>query len=73
MQLLSQGERKDEVCLRAGGCFRSQPIVEKSLSQAAQKDPEARRAWTVIVSVDRDREIRTSTNTPHEHEFSRGD
>jgi hypothetical protein len=38
-----------------------------------RKDPEARRAWTVIVSVKRDREIRTSTNTSHEHEFQRGD
>ena len=27
----------------------------------------------MIVSVKRDREIRTSTNTPHEHEFQRGD
>jgi len=26
-------------------------LLKKSLLQAAQKDPEARRAWTVIVSV----------------------
>ncbi len=43
------------------------------LQVAAQKDPEARLLWTVIVPVDRNREIRTSTNTSHEHEFTRGD
>jgi hypothetical protein len=40
---------------------------------APQKGPDARRAWSVIVSVKRDREDRTSTNTLHEHEFERGD
>ena len=28
---------------------------------------------TVIVSAKREREIRTSTNTSHEHEFARDD
>jgi hypothetical protein len=30
-------------------------------------------AFIVIVYVKRDREIRTSTNTSHEHEFMRGE
>jgi hypothetical protein len=32
-----------------------------------------RKAWTVIVSVKRDRKILTSTNTPYEHEFKGDD
>jgi len=38
--------------------------------QAAQKISEARRAYIVIVSVKRDREIRTSTITNDEDEWS---
>jgi len=38
-----------------------------------KKISEARRAWTVVVSVKHDREIRSSTNTSDEHEFVRGD
>ena len=44
MQLRSQRERNDEACFLSRPCFPSRPIVEESLSQAAQKDPEARRA-----------------------------
>src|SRR6266550_2697744 len=45
----------------------------KSLLQAAQKDPEARRAWNVIVSVNVIVKSPRARNTPHEHEFERGD
>jgi hypothetical protein len=38
-----------------------------------KKISEARRAFIVIVSVKRDREIRTSTTANHEHEFDRAD
>jgi hypothetical protein len=37
------------------------------------KRSQRRGAFLVIVSVKRDREIRTSTNTSHEHEFKSGD
>jgi hypothetical protein len=37
-----------------------------------KKDSEARRAFIVILSVKRDREIGMSTTTTHEHEFKRG-
>jgi hypothetical protein len=50
------------ICSRANAC------PEKLSVQAAQKDLRGE-ARTVIVSVKRDREIHTSTNTPHEHEF----
>src|SRR5262245_4605774 len=38
-----------------------------------KKISEARRAFPVIVSVKRDREIYTNTTTNHEHELERGD
>ena len=42
------------------------------LIPGCSKSSDARR-MDVIVSVKRDRENRTSTNTLHEHEFKRGD
>ena len=51
----------------------SEQAAEDSLRRLLKKTSEARRASIVIVSVKRDRAIRTSTTTNHEHEFERGD
>jgi len=45
--------------------------TENLFCRLFKKISEARRAWTVIVK--RDREIHTSTNTSHKHEFVRDD
>src|SRR4030095_16250776 len=45
----------------------------KSLLQAAQKDPEARRRMERDRVRERDREIPRARNTLHEHEFDPGD
>jgi hypothetical protein len=62
--------------LRSGGGYRSDvnygQSIEKLRFRLFKKVSDARRACTVIVSVKRDGEIR-STNTSHEHEFVRGD
>jgi hypothetical protein len=54
--------------LRAGDDFYQ--MVDERLMQAAQKNSPARRA--TIVSVKRQPEIRTSTNTSYQHVFQRG-
>jgi hypothetical protein len=70
-QTLIMAEAGQSLHTTAALNVKSKQAVEKLGFQAVQKGPDARRAWSVIVSVQRDRKIPTSTNTSHEHEFVR--
>jgi hypothetical protein len=61
------------VCLRPSVLSLNSQVAEKLCLQAAQKTSDARRNFRDRVREKRARELRTNTNTYHEHGFERGD